>query len=136
VIVYGDIKDYAFCNYTYITNVVIKNAKSIGVSAFYLCNMLTKLTIETDQLTTINRSAFTRCDRLTSIYLAKSVTSIGSNAFYCLGSGIDVEQLDIYYEGSEEEWLNVSKAPFNKNDSSWNNGRTIYVHYNCDSSYR
>ncbi len=54
--------------------------KSIGSSAFYNCNKLTRVTIP-NSVTSIGSSAFKFCTILTSITLSSSLTSIGSLAF-------------------------------------------------------
>ena len=56
-------------------------------------------------VTRIDDFAFNACDKLTSITIPKSVTSIGMVAFFCC-SLLDT----IYYEGSIEEWNNIEKG--------------------------
>lgn len=54
---------------------------SIGKSAFYGCSRLTSITIP-NSVTEIGREAFYGCDSLASITISDSVTSIGEKAFY------------------------------------------------------
>ena len=53
---------------------------SIGVEAFYDCDVLTKVTIP-DSVTSIGGRAFCCCDGLTSVTIGNSVTSIEYSAF-------------------------------------------------------
>ena len=53
---------------------------SIGVEAFYDCDVLTKVTIP-DSVTSIGGRAFCGCDGLTSVTIGNSVTSIEYSAF-------------------------------------------------------
>ncbi len=56
---------------------------TIGKSAFWGCTKLTSVTIP-NGVTTINRLAFERCSKLTSVEMGNSVTDIAGNAFaYC-----------------------------------------------------
>ena len=136
VTIYGDIQSYAFSNCQYLTSVIVKDAQIIGKSAFTLCTNLTTVKFETTALKTIDSCAFWRCDKLTTLYIPKTIKTIRGRAFYCLGSGTEIPQIDLFYEGSEEDWNAVNKAPFDSRDTNWDDGRTIAIHYNCDSSYR
>ncbi|MGM9817373.1 MAG: InlB B-repeat-containing protein [Paludibacteraceae bacterium] len=136
VTVYGDIQNYAFSNCQYLTTVIVVNAKKIGEKAFNSCVNLTSLQMCTLVLETINSGAFVRCDRLLELYVPRTIKTIWSSVFYCLGSGEDTPKIDLYYEGSEEDWNAINKAPFDSSDTQWDYGREIEIHFNCDSPYR
>lgn len=137
ITIYGDVQSYAFSNCQYLTSVIVKNAQIIGKSAFTLCTNLTTVKFETNALKTIDSYAFWRCDKLVTLYIPKTIKTIGGRAFYCLGSGTEIPQIDLFYEGSEEDWNAVNKAPFDiVYDTKWDDGRTIVIHYDCDSTYR
>ena len=53
---------------------------------------------------TIGDHAFANCGGLTSLTIPKSVIYIGKNPFYKCSN-----LHDIYYEGTEEEWNNITK---------------------------
>ena len=55
--------------------------KRIGSSAFYYCNKLTTITIP-NSVTSIERLAFYYCESLTSLTIPNSVTTIGEKAFH------------------------------------------------------
>ena len=58
-----------------------KDTKIIAHSVFRDCNRLTSITIP-DSVTSIGSSAFYDCSKLNSVVIGDSVTSIGSYAFY------------------------------------------------------
>ena len=63
-----------------------KDVTKIGYYAFYGyqtdCNKLTSVTIP-DSVTTIGEYAFSNCESLTSVTIGNSVTTIGDSAFLC-----------------------------------------------------
>ena len=63
-----------------LTTLTIKEATSIGESAFSGCSGLTSITLP-EGVKTIGNSAFAGCSGLTSITLPRTVTSIGNSAF-------------------------------------------------------
>ncbi len=66
--------------------------------------LLTEIIIP-DGVTKINNFTFYNYDDITKIVIPKSVTSIGSSAFK---NALDPETEYVFYEGSEEEWANIS----------------------------
>lgn len=135
VIVYGEIKQDAFNGCNNLKDVTIMNATTIGYHAFGYCSTLRNITMRTDSLTTLGYLSFEGCSSLNTIYIPKSLTYISSSVFYCKSTS-NAKTLTILYEGTEDEWDKVDKASRTSGGSDWNSGRTIEVHYNCDSSYR
>ena len=96
------------------------NVTSIGSSAFSGCENLTSIIIS-NSVTTINYGAFYGCSNLTSVMIPKSVTSIGD----CVVSSDRLNGLtDIYYEGTEDEWNQISIESSISPD--------ITIHYNSE----
>ena len=96
------------------------NVTSIGFSAFSGCENLTSI-IVSDSVTTINYGAFYGCSNLTSVMIPKSVTSIED----CVVSSDRLNGLtDIYYEGTEDEWNQISIESSISPD--------ITIHYNSE----
>ena len=83
------------------TYTVPNGIKSIGEYAFDSCESLTSIIIS-NSVTTIDDSAFYGCSNLTSVMIPKSVTSIED----CVVSSDGLT--DIYYEGTEDEWNQIS----------------------------
>lgn len=96
------------------------NVTSIGFSAFSDCENLTSIIIS-DSVTTIDDSSFYGCSNLTSVMIPKSVTSIGD----CVVSSDRLNGLtDVYYEGTEDEWNQISIKS--------NISPDITIHYNSE----
>ena len=96
------------------------NVTSIGFSAFSDCENLTSIIIS-DSVTTIDDSSFYGCSNLTSVMIPKSVTSIGD----CVVSSDRLNGLtDVYYEGTEDEWNQISIESGISPD--------ITIHYNSE----
>ena len=94
------IPTYFLESYSTLTSVIIPDCvTTIGGSAFTYCGNLTDITLSRN-LTTIESGAFS-CGCSRTITIPKSVTSIGATAF----SNVDNT---IYYEGSLEEWGQIS----------------------------
>ena len=118
------IGEYAFANFTSLTNIIIPNSVTtigkftfvgcalidialpksltkIEFGAFYCCTSLTSITIPSS-VTKIGNGAFASCTSLTSIYIPSSVATIGEYAF---GDCNSLE--NVYYEGTIEDWCNI-----------------------------
>lgn len=87
----------------------------IGSYAFMDCTGITKIVV----LHVVGEGAFIRCANLQTVYIGINTKSIQSNAF----AGTNI--IDVYYEGNEEEWNQISIEE--GNDSL--TGATI--HFNC-----
>lgn len=70
-------------------------------------------------VTTIMESSFVECAKLRSVTIPKSVKIIGFFAF-----GVNRTLTDVYYEGSEAEWINIEIWHHNENLVKAN------IHYN------
>lgn len=120
------IGSYAFNSCDGLTSIVIPNSvTNIGVYAFEWCENLQSVTIGngvtkirngtfcecknlrsitiSNSVTTIGYEAFRNCQSLQSITIPDSVTEIGSSAFRSCNS-----LTSAVYQGTEEEWKNVS----------------------------
>ena len=98
-----ELGSYAFAYCDNLTSVTIGNGTTrIGNSAFYNCEKLTSIMIP-GSVTSIGGWTFGACESLTSITIPDSVTSIGEEAFYNCSS-----LTDIYYQGTEAEWANIT----------------------------
>jgi len=79
----------------------------IGDYAFFDTTTLSGVTLG-KSITHIGDFSFSYCKGLTSVYFGKELRSIGANAFYAS----DVR--DVYYQGSEEDWADISIADGNE----------------------
>ena len=82
--------------------IIPDSVTTIGSSAFSNCKSLTSVTIP-DSVTTIGNHAFYDCTSLTSVTILDSVTAIGSYAF-----SICTSLNDVYFNGTEEEWKEIT----------------------------
>ena len=90
--------------YSDITSVTMEDVYSIDGSVFLGSAFLHSVTLPSC-LTVIGQSAFENCTNLESITIPSSVRYLCEDAF-CGCSSLK----DIYYEGTREQWNNVSKA--------------------------
>lgn len=92
---------------------------SIGSSLCRNCSSLQKVVI-LGPVATIEACTFEGCTSLNSITIPASVTAIKGSAFHKVNG-----DLNIYYEGSEEQWAAV------KIESMWNDAlKNAEIHYN------
>ena len=102
-----NIGSYAF-SYSGLRNIVLpEGITNIGSGAFSSTGL--KSIILPEGITYIRAETFNECFSLTSITIPKSVTKIGGNAFSYDREFVDINQVDIYYPGSETEWKQISK---------------------------
>ena len=114
------IGEWAFAGCIKMTSMVIPGSVTqIGNYAFYWCTSLTSVSIG-NGVVLIDEGAFSYCNRLTSINIPGSVTKIGSGTF------MESNDLtEITYEGTYEEWNNISKADAFQ-------GQIIEWNYSCN----
>lgn len=92
----------------YLENLIIPdNIKVIHKNAFYDSIKIKTLTIS-EGVETIGDSAFYGCTGLRELYLPSTLMRIGNYAFY----GIPTARLAIKYNGTVEQFKQMSKAPF------------------------
>lgn len=98
----------------------------IGDNAFYDCYGLEELIFEEgSQLTSVGDYFVSSCSDLTKIILPKTLIKIGNNAFGGSGSSyFPTPYTQIFYEGSKEEWQNVSYN--SKYNTVLNNTKVCY----------
>ncbi len=95
---------------------------SIDNSAFSSCDSLTSVVIG-DSVTSIGEDAFYRCESLTSVEIPDSVTSIGDWAFYWCSSLTSVEIPDSVTSIGDRTFCNCSSLTsitFNGTIAQWN----------------
>ncbi len=99
-----EIYKLAFYRSNLVSVIISDGVTKIGDSAFESCGSLTNAKIG-DSVKSIGDYAFSYCVKLNSVTIGKGVTSIGYHAFY------DCWRLsNIYYRGTETEWLSISKG--------------------------
>lgn len=120
-----DLPTGAFSGCSSLRNVTLgDNMTRIGSSSFDNCDSLESFVIPSC-VKEVDSSAFYGCASLSSIYIPVSLTSIGT---YCFTGSDNLK--DIYYEGSEEDWSNISigSYAFSKIDL-WTT-IDVTIHYN------
>mgnify|MGYP003292205567 CR=1 FL=1 len=102
---------YSFDKKQTITSVEIGNAVvEIGLGAFEDCRNLTSVTLS-DNVQRIGASAFSYCGKLKSVTLPSNLTCVLNYAFFNAVT-------DVYYKGSSDGFLNLSRgvnSPFQDN---------------------
>ena len=108
-----NVGEKAFCSFVWLERASIPaGVKKIGNSAFQNCRRLTEIVIP-DGVTDIGSLAFSGCDRLIRVTIPASVKRIGYAAFDGCGTNVGLytgdegRQVEIFYEGTREEWMNV-----------------------------
>lgn len=115
-----EIGDFTFYGCGNIQNITIANSvKTIGSDAFSGCSGLTSVIIP-DNTTSIGEYAFAECSNLSSVQIGKSVVFIEINAFS--GSSI----VDVYYTGSELDWISIDFKNYASNPMSVATG-SLYI---------
>lgn len=102
--------------------------------AFYDCDNLTQVDLNTSSLTTIGSYAFNDCDNILNIDIPQNVTSIGSQAFYNCDKlqNINVDNKNTSYTSNEEGILfNHNKSdlivyPMGKEETSYSVPQSVY----------
>lgn len=91
-----------------LTTITISGGQSLADKAFSGCDKLTTINLP-NTLTTIGEKAFNGCTALTSIKIPTSVTTIGSDAFTGCTNVTRVETLDL------KAWFNIEFKNANSN---------------------
>ena len=131
-IVWGDapsitsIEERAFRNYKGTTLSLPDTVSSIASYAFAVC-IFTAFSIPSG-VTTIQGYTFAHCNKLVSVTIPSTVTTIKECAFYNCS-----DLTDIYYNGTEEEWANVTKQ---ETGDAWNHGCGTYTVHFEDSNVK
>lgn len=129
-----EIGGWAFSNCRGLTSVNIGTVSSIGSNAFYGCNNIKTLTVNTnaigthfqskasietliigDSVTKIIDYAFSRCGGLTAVTLPNSIKEIGVHAFYgCDNIDYTIFDNAFYIGNNENPYLMLCSAKNNK----------------------
>ena len=97
---------------------------SIEESAFTYCDALRTFCFP-ENITQISSSVLSDCPALERVYIPQSVTSVKSNAF-----GGCPALTTVYYEGTEDEWNNITDStPDNDYNAEYNSAD---IHYSYD----
>ncbi len=134
----------AFKLCTELTSVTIPDSvTSIGKGAFSCCIALTSVTIP-DSVTSIGKGAFSCCIALTSVTIPDGITSIEDHLFLectylksvtipdsvtSIGNGVFAECVnftDLYYNGSEEQWGEITIDPWTEAELTMSDNITIH----------
>ncbi len=114
----------AFYNSGITSLVLPKSVTTVGTQAFYDIEWLTS--VKMYGVTNINTNAFYSCDNLAEVMLPVTIKNIYDGAF-CYCSKIT----DVYYEGSESDWVSVkiglSNAPLTSATIHYNYSEIIPV---------
>ena len=111
-----EIADYAFYYNNNIKTLTIPSSvKTIGEGAIGDCDSLETLYIQGNNLKNLGNFAFANDDKLGAVYIPDSVTNIGENFKYYLGSKFKI----LCHEGSKiAEYAEKEKIPFELIDKS------------------
>ncbi|MBQ7499976.1 MAG: leucine-rich repeat protein [Clostridia bacterium] len=109
----------AFENCTALESIEIpESVDTLGSDCFHGCTSLTEITIP-GNLTDIPYGSFEACTALEIVRIPVSVTNISLRAFYQ-----STAITDVYYEGTEEQWAQISIDRYNDTLTS------AKIHYN------
>lgn len=107
------IGELAFCDCQSLESVNFSSTlTSIGKGAFQKCSSIERLTLPSG-LKDIGECVFSDCSNLKSVTLPSSVTNIRKNAF-----GECTSLKDIFFEGTTDQWNNVTKEMLWKPETS------------------
>ena len=112
------------CSGMNFTSLTISVIEEIPTQMFYRCDGLTSVVLGSG-IKKLGDAAFGWCNNLTSITIPHTVTSIGNNQFLYSPNNID-----IYYDGTQEEWNSIVAANWNYGHNSM---KTITVHFNDET---
>ena len=86
-----------------------KDVKEVRAAIFNSCLALSKVTIKNGP-TIIRDQAFGNCSRLEKIYIPTSIKTVEEKAFQSERNGIPYADLQVYYEGTPEQWKAIEIA--------------------------
>lgn len=86
-----------------------KDVKEVRAAIFFSCVALSKVTIKNGP-TIIRNQAFGNCSRLEKIYIPTSIKTVEEKAFQSERNGIPYADLQVYYEGTPEQWKAIEIA--------------------------
>lgn len=102
-----------------LTSIVIpESVTEIGLEAFRESKLTTATVLA--NMSTLNSEIFKYCYSLASVYISKHVTYIATPFYGCTAIK------DVYYEGTEEEWLKVGR---------WQNWDAYFAKYGYTMHY-
>ena len=105
------IGNWAFSNCDGLEKLTIGSGSTvIGEDAFVACTSLKEVTVGSG-LTTIGSEAFGMCTSLAALTIPNTITAIGEKAFVSCTS-----LSDVYYSGTQEEWVILKANTGEKND--------------------
>lgn len=103
------ISAHAFIGCAGLTAVTLpSDLETLDVSAFNGCSSLREIAIP-DGITSISASAFLGCTNLATVTIPNSVTFVDAGAFYECGI------VDVYYQGTQEQWNQITFANYGEN---------------------
>ena len=113
----NEVSPWCFLN-SFVKKLVLAPVAEITSCAFMDLSALTSVVIP-DGVEVIGTGAFYGCTALKTVYIPKSVKSLMRMSFSDQGKpGSAAHVIDVYYEGSEEEWQNVQSDSNNLIDQA------------------
>lgn len=86
-----------------------KDVKEVRALIFFSCLALNKVIIKNGP-TIIRHEAFGDCNRLEKIYIPTSIKTVEEKAFQSENNGLPYAELQVYYEGTPEQWKAIEIA--------------------------